>query len=605
MPYSEILIDKSNQSPISAVHQLTVEEYYDLMHHSHESSASSDNDTEEKVTKEEFDQLKQQVTDLIAEVAAETVHQELRTSVSEIEQNVSEVTHQLDTTVTMLTSSVNEVENRVNSRMDNIIANSSSTEGNSELIDIRTGNDGTVYTTAGTAIREQLSQLKNSVRDLSDENRMNLLKSMLLHTYTDISLANHASDFRYSYDNRTNALVASNGFSNVSYIGKININIGDAQDTVKKGLIGFGTIENGILSIESSVSFHASANDTGTFEIPVNIYLNKTKTYYPCILCTGGYFMFSSSEGTHYYTFATDADHFTGTHELTAVSGNDIAFLSIETSYYFTDNEIGQYNTDTIVHVGKGDAYKYHEITEAFEHIRTKCRTEPCTIYVHAGEYQPFSIAKNRRYLNIIGDGKELVKVKSTAGIYSQPAAELAVCGLVKGITFIATHDDIESLPSGDMGSYAVHCDFWNFDPNVPMVFENCDFISFQTSGFGCGLWDNETLILRNCGFYSYYDKSFNTTQAGDYPALLIHGSVNEANALHHVIIENCHAYSKDCTKAVEIYRYRPDTIMDIEIRNSQFYSATSGINYHVSTDLLSPLSGGNNIPDLNYKYNS
>lgn len=138
MPYSEILIDKSNQSPISAIHQLTAEEYYDLMHHSHESSTSSDNDTE-------------------------TVHQELRTSVSEIEQNVSEVTHQLDTTVTMLTSSMNEVENRVNSRVDNIIANSSSTEGNSELIDIRMGADGKNYTTAGNAVREPVQKLLNCV----------------------------------------------------------------------------------------------------------------------------------------------------------------------------------------------------------------------------------------------------------------------------------------------------------------------------------------------------------------------------------------------------------------------------------------------------------
>ena len=70
MAYSEILIEKSNQSPINAVHPLTAEEYYDLMHHSHELSTLSDNDTEEKVTREEFNQLKQQVTDLIAEVAA-------------------------------------------------------------------------------------------------------------------------------------------------------------------------------------------------------------------------------------------------------------------------------------------------------------------------------------------------------------------------------------------------------------------------------------------------------------------------------------------------------------------------------------------------------
>ena len=130
MAYPEILIEKSNQSPINAVHQLTVEEYYDLMHHSHESSTSSDNDTEEKVTREEFDQL--------------------------------------DTTVTMLTSSVNEVENRVNSRIDNIIAHNNDTEGNSELIDIRTGADGNIYTSAGDAVRKQLSDTNNKLNIVDD-----------------------------------------------------------------------------------------------------------------------------------------------------------------------------------------------------------------------------------------------------------------------------------------------------------------------------------------------------------------------------------------------------------------------------------------------------
>lgn len=53
-------------------------------------------------------------------------------------------------------------------RVNNIIAHNNDTEGNSELIDIRTGNDGTVYNSAGRAVREQISKLENAISQLSD-----------------------------------------------------------------------------------------------------------------------------------------------------------------------------------------------------------------------------------------------------------------------------------------------------------------------------------------------------------------------------------------------------------------------------------------------------
>lgn len=47
---------------------------------------------------------------------------------------------------------------RTNARIDDIIASGTPTEGNTELIDIRTGSNGSVYSTAGTAVRNQFQK---------------------------------------------------------------------------------------------------------------------------------------------------------------------------------------------------------------------------------------------------------------------------------------------------------------------------------------------------------------------------------------------------------------------------------------------------------------
>ncbi|HBI92661.1 MAG TPA: hypothetical protein DDY58_09620, partial [Terrisporobacter glycolicus] len=55
-------------------------------------------------------------------------------------------------------------------RLDNIIANSNSTEGNSELVDIRIGADGTVYDCAGKAVREQFSNNNSKIQQNTSKN---------------------------------------------------------------------------------------------------------------------------------------------------------------------------------------------------------------------------------------------------------------------------------------------------------------------------------------------------------------------------------------------------------------------------------------------------
>lgn len=99
--------------------------------------------------------------------AAETAHQELQNSVNEISQNIDELSEQLDTEVNAVNNRIYDTESRVNTKIDNIIAHNNDTEGNSELIDIRTGVDGTVYQSAGSAVREQISDLQTCTGRLS------------------------------------------------------------------------------------------------------------------------------------------------------------------------------------------------------------------------------------------------------------------------------------------------------------------------------------------------------------------------------------------------------------------------------------------------------
>lgn len=49
--------------------------------------------------------------------------------------------------------------NKLSSRFDNIIAHNNDTDGNSELLDIRTGADGIVYQSAGSSVRSQLHNI--------------------------------------------------------------------------------------------------------------------------------------------------------------------------------------------------------------------------------------------------------------------------------------------------------------------------------------------------------------------------------------------------------------------------------------------------------------
>ena len=60
----------------------------------------------------------------------------------------------------------NEVA-EISGRLDNIIAHNQDTEGNSELIDLRTDINGVIHESAGSAVRSQVNELKGDLGELN------------------------------------------------------------------------------------------------------------------------------------------------------------------------------------------------------------------------------------------------------------------------------------------------------------------------------------------------------------------------------------------------------------------------------------------------------
>lgn len=117
------------------------------------------NETIAPITKEQIDNLFNFPADSVTEL-------------NDVRRDVNGVVHM--TAGNAVRSQVREVNNEMNvlrSRMNTFTSlEEGSTTGDAELMDIRVGNDGTVYGSAGEALREQTKPLTNAEIDTLWEN---------------------------------------------------------------------------------------------------------------------------------------------------------------------------------------------------------------------------------------------------------------------------------------------------------------------------------------------------------------------------------------------------------------------------------------------------
>lgn len=80
-----------------------------------------------------------------------------------LNKGLSDAEFRTRTAEARLEASIERRGDALDDRIDGIIAVSADSEGNSELVDIRTGADGTVYDSAGTAVRRQTGALQRDI----------------------------------------------------------------------------------------------------------------------------------------------------------------------------------------------------------------------------------------------------------------------------------------------------------------------------------------------------------------------------------------------------------------------------------------------------------
>ena len=257
--------------------------------------------------------------------------------------------------------------------------------------------------------------------------------------------------------------------------------------------------------------------------------------------------------------------------------------LNVDLSYRFSTK-----NSNTI-HIGEW--CDYTEIQEALDAITDDSANNPYTFIIHpkTTPYSRFSTLRQLsgtypwtdapiRYISIIGMDKYHCVVADDTGDYSTPPAEIMVNGLVKNMTFIASHDNQSA--EAVKGAYAVHIDAEPVNnAGYNMQFEDCDFYSDQTAAVGIGLHNESNLSFKNCHFISTADDNYNPhegyTNLASLGAFNCHSSTDSDDGNQVLTLENCVATSN----VLSSYNLatNPNCYMTLKAYNNTFWCIGTG----------------------------
>lgn len=319
---------------------------------------------------------------------------------------------------------------------------------------------------------------------------------------------------------------------------------------------------------------------------------------------TNEFIVVQASVGVYNLEYVTTADT-----NLSAAT--DVAYRAGVRIYGYMKKE------PNIYHVGEGE--EYAEIQDAIEAITG----EYGVIMVHpkATPYKRFSLMRSLngaypwsglstvKHISIIGDDKTKCVVQDDSGDYETPPAEIATNGLIKGITFIATHNG--SAGTETNGSYAVHVDNRPADANgMKLMFNDCRFVSYQASAVGLGLYRNQDISFEACDFESHTDiawkpnASYNNTYMCELGAFFMHTTMGYAGGNMFIRFKDCKLIHDGGTYSMRIVDNDSPQTGYLEAINNTLWDVDNADTGYIDTGsnpiMQMPYNNGNNASEIN-----